>query len=107
MMFWALPMSAALSHLPADSTESNQQIGGILTAGCWDTQIVEQHDASHGTFLLPQCGAYRRKILQGMRSIQPQPGRLGSTNKQCQAGLSVADCNSQPATELQAPLHCT
>jgi hypothetical protein len=32
-------------------------------------QVVENEDASHGTFLLPQCSDWRRVILGGMTQV--------------------------------------
>ena len=32
-------------------------------------QIVEDKDASHGAFLLPQCCEWRRVILRGMTAL--------------------------------------
>ena len=32
-------------------------------------QIVENRDASHGTFLLPQCSDWRRDIIGGMMQV--------------------------------------
>jgi len=70
-MLWPedMPPNTVICMSGKDNLVPNSLILRHLRAVDSSAQVVEDKDASHGAFLLPQCCEWRRVILRGMTAL--------------------------------------